>query len=69
MADLLGIVIEVKYAENGNLEAGCAEAMEQIERNRYAERLRLDGMRKILKCGIACHMKRCKVVFEEEKTT
>ncbi len=69
LADLLGIVIEVKYAENGNLEAGCAEAMEQIERNRYAERLRLDGMRKILKCGIACHMKRCKVVFEEEKTT
>ena len=27
----IGIVIEIKYAEDGNLEAACAEALRQIE--------------------------------------
>ena len=34
-AEKTGIVIEVKYAENGDLEAGCREALEQIERKGY----------------------------------
>ena len=61
----LGIVIEMKYPEKGNLNAGCREALEQIVQENYMEQLRLDGMRKILKCGIACYVKECKVVFDD----
>ncbi len=60
-----GIVIEVKYAEDGKLEAGCMAAMEQIEKMDYAQYLYSDGMKKIIKCGIACCRKDCKAVFEE----
>lgn len=35
-AEKTGIVTEVKYAENADLEAGCREALEQIERKGYA---------------------------------
>lgn len=59
-----GIVIEVKYAENGDLDAGCREAMAQIEREGYASQPNLDGMSRVLKCGIACHVKNCRAVFE-----
>ncbi|MFG6358309.1 MAG: ATP-binding protein [Acetatifactor sp.] len=64
-AEKTGIVIEVKYAENGDLDAGCREAMEQIGRKDYADRLGLGGMSRVIKCGIACHVKNCKVVFEK----
>ena len=57
-----GIVIEVKYPKSENLEAACQEALEQIERNRYDEYLRNQGMQTILKYGIACWKKRCTVV-------
>ncbi len=59
-----GIVIEIKYPDNGDLEAGCREALEQIERKRYAERLMQDGMKTIHKYGIACYKKSCKVRLE-----
>lgn len=59
----LGIIIEVKYAQNGDLEAGCADALRQIEQKSYEEVLQDDGMGKILKYGIACYKKRCKVVL------
>lgn len=59
----MGIVIEVKYAGDGNLEAGCQEALEQIERKRYGEVLYEEGIEKILSYGIACYKKRCKVVL------
>ena len=55
-----GIVIEIKYPDNGDLEAGCREALEQIERKRYAERLMQDGMKTIHKYGIACYKKTAK---------
>lgn len=64
-AERTGIVIEVKYSENGDLDAGCREAMEQIEREGYADQPGLDGMSRVIKCGIACHVKNCKVVFED----
>ena len=57
----IGIIIEVKYAENGNFEKGCREAMEQIERMGYGESLLEDGMEQILKYGIACYKKKCRV--------
>lgn len=59
--DNLGIVIEVKYAPEGNLEAGCREALMQIEEKDYAAGLKNEGIEKILKYGIACYKKRCKV--------
>lgn len=59
-----GIVIEVKYVENGDLDAGCREAMAQIEREGYANQPNLDGMNRVIKCGIACHVKNCRAVFE-----
>lgn len=59
----LGIVIEVKYAQDGNLEAGCRDALGQIEKKRYAEALQDEGMEKILRYGIACYKKRCKVIL------
>lgn len=63
-----GVVIEVKYAENGNLEEGCKKALQQIETNRYEEALRKEGMEHILKYGIACYKKRCKVMIVESDT-
>lgn len=59
--DGLGIVIEVKYAENGNFEKGCREAMAQIDDMGYVASLLEDGMERILKYGIACHKKKCMV--------
>ena len=58
-----GVVIEVKYAENGDLDAGCREALKQIEDKRYEEVLRDEGTEHILKYGIACYKKRCKVML------
>lgn len=59
----LGIVIEVKYADDGNLETACREALEQIETTSYDEALYDEGIRQILKYGIACYKKRCKVMI------
>lgn len=58
-----GVVIEVKYAENGNLEESCRKALKQIEANRYEETLRDEGSERILKYGIACYKKRCMVML------
>lgn len=63
-----GIVVELKYAEDGNLEAGCREALQQIERKRYEEALQKEGIGKILRYGIACYKKRCKVALAETDT-
>lgn len=57
----IGIIIEVKYPGDGNLEKGCEEALAQIEKNGYEEVLRGNGMQTILKYGIACYKKHCKV--------
>lgn len=61
-----GIIIEMKYAQDGDLEASCREAMAQIEKNSYDEQLRDEGMEHIFKYGIACYKKRCKVVLVQE---
>ena len=59
----VGIVIEVKYADDADLEAACEEALKQIENKKYEERLSDAGMRMILKYGIACYQKQCKVML------
>ena len=55
-----GVVIEVKYAEDGNLEKGCEEALGQIEDRKYDAALQRDGMEKIMKYGIAFYKKNCR---------
>ena len=59
----LGIVIELKYADDGNLEKACGEALEQIEEKKYVEGLKRRGMKKIIKYGIAFCGKECMVVM------
>ena len=61
--DRTGIVIELKYADDGNLEAACAEALKQIEEKKYAKGLTRRGMKKIIKYGIAFYEKECMVVM------
>ena len=51
--DKIGIIIELKYTDDGNLEAACKEALEQIEEKKYAEGLKRRGMKKVIKYGIA----------------
>ena len=63
----IGIVIEVKYAEDGNLEEECQRAMKQIIDTRYVEALKQEGVHTILKYGIACYKKTCKVALETER--
>ena len=63
----MGIIIEVKYAESRQLEAVCRDALAQIERNGYADELRREGCHTILKYGIACCRKECRVMVDTEK--
>ena len=57
-----GIVIELKYAENGDMDAACEEALSQIEEKNYVAKLKQDGMRNFIRYGIACFKKDCRVV-------
>lgn len=58
-----GIVIEVKYAEPDRMEEECQKALEQIEKNKYDEVFREDDIHHILKYGIACNRKKCRVLM------
>ena len=63
----LRIVIEVKYAQQGAEEKECQKALKQIIDKQYEESLRQDGIHKILKYGIACNRKKCRVVMTTEE--
>lgn len=63
-----GIVIEMKYAENGNMDAACEQALSQIENRQYDSKLKEDGMRKIIKYRIACYKKDCRVILMKKDT-
>ena len=60
-----GIVIELKYAENGDLDAACEEALKQIKEKDYVAKLKQDGMKNFIRYGIACFKKVCKVALGE----
>lgn len=61
----IGIVIEVKYSDDEDqLEKDCKEALKQIKDRDYTQKLRDAGFHKILKYGIACQIKTCKVLVE-----
>lgn len=58
-----GIAIELKYAEDGDMDAASEAALQQIEEKDYLTRLKQDGMQNFIKYGIACFKKNCKVVM------
>lgn len=60
--DEIGIIIEVKYGEDADMEKGCADALAQIEKLNYADILEDDEISTIYKYGVACYKKKCKIV-------
>ena len=58
-----GIIIELKYAHDGNLQAACKAALKQIEERKYDVGLQRQGMKRIMKYGIAFYEKECMVVM------
>ena len=62
----IGIVIEIKYAEDGKFDSVCREALRQIEKNGYVKELKKDGCHTILKYGIAFCKKECQVIAERD---
>jgi hypothetical protein len=61
-ADRIGIVLELKYADDSNLDARCREALQQIIEKQYNAQLIEDGMETIVSYGIAFYKKSCKVM-------
>ena len=61
--DRIGIVIELKYADDGNLEAACKEALKQIEEKKYVEGWKRRSTKKMIKYGIAFCEKECLAVM------
>ena len=64
-SDRVGMIIELKYADDGNLERGCLKALEQIEDRKYAVGLEHKRLKKVLRYGMAFYEKECKVVLAE----
>lgn len=62
----VGIIIEVKYAEESQMERVCQKALRQIEDKHYTQELEQMGIHTIMKYGIACNKKGCKVILEIE---
>ncbi len=60
-----GVVIEVKYAEKGNFDAACREALRQIETRDYEAVFMDEGMKRTVKYGIAFYKKRCMVMVAQ----
>lgn len=54
----IGIIIEVKYAEN-------IKTLKQIKEKNYDQKLEEEGYETILNYGIACYKKRCKVLVDK----
>lgn len=61
-----GIIIEVKYSDTDNLDVKCREALHQIENAEYADLFEQQGVQHILKYGIACRRKECRVALQNQ---
>lgn len=62
----MGIIIEVKYAEDDRMDMECQRALNQIDENCYVDALRQEGIVKILKYAIVCNRKTCRVLLARE---
>lgn len=63
----LGIVIEVKYARDGNLEAACQGALAQIRKRQYADAFYDEDIESVLRYGVAFYKDKCCVMLAEER--
>ena len=63
----IGLLIEVKYAQRGELDFACEKALEQIDGKGYISELREEGYHTVYKYGIACFRKRCRVAVEKQE--
>ena len=48
------------------MEKECENALQQITDVRYIEALEQEGIHKIIKYGVACYKKKCKVMMKIE---
>ena len=64
-----GMILELKYAQDGNLEQACRKALAQTTEVHYAEILEDQGINEILCYGIAFYKKRCWVWCHMLKST
>ena len=62
-----GMIIEIKYAEEGRYGAACEQALRQIEEKDYTAKLKEEGCSLILKYAVACFRKKCRIVCEREE--
>lgn len=62
----IGMILELKYAQDGDLDAACEQAMEQIDRTGYMEALREEEVHHVRKYAVACYLKHCKFVLKNE---
>jgi hypothetical protein len=57
--------MEFKIAKSEKImESRATEALEQIDRNKYDTRLKVRGIKNIVKIGIAFYKKKVKVVWK-----
>ena len=61
----MGLVIEVKYARDGNLDASCQEALAQIKGRQYGAAFYDEDIEKVLKYGVAFYKNKCKVMCQK----
>lgn len=64
-----GMILELKYAQDGNLEQACRKALAQTTEVHYAEILEDQGINEILCYGIAFYKKSCMVMCKKQKST
>ena len=65
--ETIGIVIEVKYARDGNLDAACLEALRQIEKRNYGDVFFDTDIVKVLKYGISCYKDKCRIMLSRNE--
>lgn len=59
----LAIIMELKVADDfAEMEAGCNQALNQIETRKYAMELEMEGYKDIIKYGICFYKKECMVL-------
>ena len=61
-----GIIIEIKYAHDGNLERACEKALKQIKGMEYERDLLEEGEKTVRKYAIACYKKTCKIMLADK---
>ena len=60
----VGILIVMKYIPSGKLDSGCKKVVEQISGNKHRGWIETYEIQNILKYGIACYKKQCRVEIE-----